>query len=55
MDPRCYDCAVFHKCGGDCHQLEWQGEVCGAPKSLMLELENINTKKNSRVFIIKEI
>jgi len=55
MDPRCYDCAVFHKCGGDCHQLEWQGEVCGAPKSLMLELENINTKKNNKVFIIKEI
>lgn len=55
MDPRCYSCAVFHKCGGDCHQLEWQGEVCGAPKSLMLELENINTKKNNKVFVIKEI
>ena len=35
----CYDCDVFDKCGSDCHQLSWQGDVCGAPKSLMRELK----------------
>lgn len=55
MDPRCYECPVFHRCGGDCHQLEWQGAVCGAPKSLMLELERINNEKHRKTFIIKEI
>ena len=34
-NPNCYTCEVFEYCGGDCHQLEWQGNVCGAPKSLM--------------------
>jgi len=46
-DPRCYSCEVFQYCGGDCHQLSWQDEVCGAPKSLMRKLaglDNINKK-----------
>lgn len=34
-DARCYSCEVFDVCGSDCHQLSWQGDVCGAPKSLM--------------------
>ena len=34
-DPRCYECPVFMYCGGDCHQLAWQDNICGAPKSLM--------------------
>jgi len=34
-DPRCFECPVFMYCGGDCHQLAWQGDICGAPKSLM--------------------
>lgn len=55
MDPRCYHCPVFHRCGGDCHQLGWQDNVCGAPKSLMLELESINTKIQRKTFILKEI
>ena len=38
-NPLCYDCDVFDKCGSDCHQLSWQGDVCGAPKSLMRELK----------------
>lgn len=37
-DPRCYTCPVFEYCNSDCHQIGWQGSVCGAPKSLMLEL-----------------
>jgi radical SAM protein with 4Fe4S-binding SPASM domain len=34
-NPNCFTCEVFEYCGGDCHQLEWQGDICGAPKSLM--------------------
>lgn len=34
-DPRCYTCEVFQYCNSDCHQLEWEGDICGAPKSLM--------------------
>lgn len=37
-DPRCYTCPVFEHCNSDCHQIGWQGNVCGAPKSLMMEL-----------------
>lgn len=53
-DPRCYECPVFSYCGGDCHQLEWQDHICGAPKSMMLDLAGINTHKN-KIFMIKEI
>ena len=52
-DPRCYECPVFKYCGGDCHQLEWQGDICGAPKSLMKLLGKVNTKY--KVFTIKEL
>ena len=38
-DSRCYECDVFDVCGSDCHQLTWQGDVCGAPKSLMRALK----------------
>lgn len=31
----CATCPVHHICNGDCHQLEWQGDACPAPKSLM--------------------
>jgi len=34
----CYTCPVYDTCNGDCHQLAWEGDVCPAPKSLMLEL-----------------
>lgn len=53
-DPRCYECNVSQYCGGDCHQLEWQGDVCGAPKTLMRTLAGINTV-NKRVIAIKEL
>lgn len=42
-DPRCYNCPVYKYCGGDCHQLEWEGDICPAPKLLMRELAGINT------------
>ena len=38
-NPLCFKCPVFEFCGGDCHQLAWQGDICGAPKSLMKELK----------------
>jgi radical SAM protein with 4Fe4S-binding SPASM domain len=51
-DPRCYDCEVFQYCNSDCHQLEWQGDICGAPKSLMINLASINKRK---IINIKQI
>lgn len=50
-NPSCYHCDVFTHCGGDCHQLGWQGEVCGAPKSLMREL----SKNSKKIWLIKEM
>lgn len=54
-DPRCYECPVFQYCGGDCHQLSWEGDICGAPKTLMKHLAGINTEVTRKVFKIKEI
>jgi radical SAM protein with 4Fe4S-binding SPASM domain len=51
-DTRCFSCDVFEYCGGDCHQLSWQDDVCGAPKSLMRQLKT-NTKK--KIWIINGI
>ena len=50
-DPRCYSCDVFEYCGGDCHQLEWENDVCGAPKSLMRFLKSNQKRK---VWILKD-
>jgi radical SAM protein with 4Fe4S-binding SPASM domain len=52
-DPRCYTCEVFQYCNSDCHQLEWQGDVCGAPKSLMRKLAGLN--KQHKVFILNHV
>jgi len=51
-DSRCYECPVFQYCGGDCHQLEWQDNICAAPKSLMMNLSGINREK--KIISIKE-
>lgn len=37
-DPRCLSCNVYKYCNGDCHQLQWQGDICPAPKLLMRKL-----------------
>ena len=47
----CYSCDVFQHCGGDCHQLAWEGDICGAPKSLMREL----AKTQRKVFSIMQV
>lgn len=48
-NPLCHSCEVFSYCGGDCHQLDWQDDVCGAPKSLMKKLSN------KKIWILKEL
>lgn len=40
-DPRCYVCPVYDVCNGDCNQLQWQGDVCAAPKKLMTHLKEL--------------
>ena len=42
-DPRCYECPVFMYCGGDCHQLEWEGDQCASARSLMINLKELTT------------
>lgn len=53
-NPVCYTCEVFQFCGGDCHQLAWDGDICGAPKSLMKHLAGVTTPKQ-KTWIIKDI
>ncbi len=38
--PVCHTCPVHDICNGDCHQLNWQGDICAAPKTLMTELKH---------------
>jgi radical SAM protein with 4Fe4S-binding SPASM domain len=38
-NPACFTCPVFDVCGSDCHQLEWEGDICPSPKSLMQKLK----------------
>jgi len=39
MRPKaCYECPVYDTCNGDCHQLEFQGDICPAPKSMMIDM-----------------
>lgn len=54
-NPLCYSCDVFEFCGGDCHQLSWQDNNCGAPKSLMQQLkyEKSTQTKVSKIWVIK--
>jgi len=40
--PVCATCPVYDICNGDCHQLAWQGDVCAAPRSLMMMLRSEN-------------
>jgi len=37
-NSKCYECPVQFYCGGDCYKLAWEGDICPAPKTLMLEL-----------------
>ena len=43
-NPVCYSCDVYDICNGDCHQLNWQGDVCASPKTLMTTLKKNNNR-----------
>jgi len=45
-DPRCFECPVFDVCGSDCHQLEWEDDICASPKTLMQQLKAEKGKKS---------
>ena len=45
----CYSCPVYDICNGDCHQLNWDGDVCASPKSMMIDA------KNTDINIIKRV
>lgn len=38
----CATCPVRSICNGDCYKLPWQGEICAAPKSIMLKMQEHN-------------
>lgn len=53
----CFGCPVYSYCGGDCHRLQWQGDVCASPKQLMLKLAGLDYIQQSvrkRFIPIKE-
>lgn len=41
VNVNCITCPVYKYCGGDCYQLQWEGNICPAPKTLMIHLDNI--------------
>jgi radical SAM protein with 4Fe4S-binding SPASM domain len=41
-NDNCITCPVNSICNGDCHRLPWQGDICAAPKSLMIKMKNEN-------------
>lgn len=41
-NDNCLTCPVNSICNGDCHRLPWEGNVCAAPKSLMLKMKTEN-------------
>lgn len=45
-DSRCFDCSVFKYCGGDCHQLDWEQDICASPRFLMKQLKQENYGHN---------
>lgn len=52
----CFGCPVYQYCGGDCHRLAWDGDVCASPKQLMIKLAGLESEYspapiNKKVFI----
>lgn len=41
-NDNCFTCPVSSICNGDCHRLVWQGNICAAPKSLMIKMKTEN-------------
>jgi radical SAM protein with 4Fe4S-binding SPASM domain len=55
INTTCYECDVYGFCGGDCHQLTWDGDVCGSPKTLMRQLKSTSPAAKHKVFLLKEV
>lgn len=55
----CFTCPVYSYCGGDCHRLSWEGDVCAAPRQLMKKLAGLDYDESKplkkRVIPIKGI
>lgn len=49
FNPNCLTCDVFHLCGGDCHQLPWQGDRCGGLKHLLRYVAGLPNKTDHRI------
>jgi len=45
----CLECKVYKYCGGDCHQLEWEGTQCASPRALMTRLHEEYSKETSDI------
>lgn len=41
-NPICGTCPAKNICNGDCYKLPWDGDLCAAPKSIMLKMINDN-------------
>lgn len=52
-NTNCFNCPAYTYCGGDCHKLDWEGNICPAPKTLMLTL--LGNKKPFKRIIIEDI
>jgi radical SAM protein with 4Fe4S-binding SPASM domain len=49
LNEICYSCDVFDVCNGDCHQLNWQGDICASPKSMMRAIKNTDQGQLKKV------
>lgn len=52
-NPACYKCPVFDICNGDCQQVQWQGNVCASPKSLIKRLKEVNDYDLFNLFLLE--
>lgn len=52
-NPVCQKCPVNHICNGDCHRLPWQGNICAAPKSLMIKMSKEDKKEDYQKLFIR--
>lgn len=48
-NPICYTCEYLPVCNGGCHRLDWQGDLCPAPKNIFKE--GLERPKNFEVLL----
>lgn len=49
QNSNCFGCPVYSYCGGDCHRLAWQGDICASPKQLMQKLAGLDYQSTTTV------